>query len=149
MLIVLLFMTFYITIPLVFTGYLFGACLFRSGSMMFADLQKLLGLFFGITVLWVYTEQIVNGSLRFLIENLFSLSGHYMVSEAILSFPLLMMVIVFLILINPWESKYSPSFSEHLIVRNAHNEEGEHNFYVEKNNEICSCDPGYPSPGGV
>ncbi|CQR73759.1 hypothetical protein SpAn4DRAFT_0221 [Sporomusa ovata] len=37
----------------------------------------------------------MNGSLRLIIENLFSLSGHYMVSEAILSFSLLMMAIVF------------------------------------------------------
>ncbi|WWV70251.1 hypothetical protein SOV_15440 [Sporomusa ovata DSM 2662] len=149
MLLVLLFMTFYITIPIVFTGFLFGTFLFRSGSMKFADLQILLGLFFGITILWVYTEQVVSGILRLIIENLFSLSGHYMVSEAILSFSLLMMAIVFLILVNPWELKCFPNFSEHLTVRNAYNEEGKHYFYVGKIIQNYPCDPESPKPGGV
>ncbi|TWH48265.1 hypothetical protein Salpa_4411 [Sporomusa sp. KB1] len=149
MLIVLLFMTFYITIPLVFTGFLFGAFLFRSGSMKFADLQIILGLFFGSTILWVYTEQVVSGILRLIIENLFSLSGHYIVSEAIRSFSLLMMAIVFLILVNPWESKCFPNFPKHLTVRNAYNEEGGTLYLCWRNYPKLFVRFGISRAGGV
>jgi hypothetical protein len=153
MIIFVLLMTLYIIIPIILMGYISGIFLLKSGPMKVFDLRRLLGLFFEITVLWIYVEQVVSGSLRLLIENLFSLSGHFMVSEAILSFCLLILSIIFYIIINLWKlSMYFPCFLEHSVsnnFRNAQIEEGEYYFYVEKNIQINSCHQGYLQFGGL
>ena len=134
-------------------GYISGISLLKSGPMKFSDLRTLLKMFFGVTVLWIYIELVVSGSLRLLTKNLFSLSGHFMVSEAILSFCLLIIPIIFQILINPWKLLTCfPYFLEHSITGNACNaqsEEGEYYFYVGKIIKNILCNPEYSKPGGI
>ncbi|MCC5465389.1 hypothetical protein [Pelosinus baikalensis] len=153
MIVFVLLMTLYIIIPIILMGYISGVFLLKSGPMKFSDLRRLLGLFFGITILWLYVEQVVSGSLRLLTKNFFSLSGHFMVSEATLSFCLFIILIVFQILINPWKlSICFPNFLEHSIagnVCNAQNEEGEYYFYVGKIITTNPCDSEYPKPSGI
>jgi hypothetical protein len=153
MMIFLLLMALYIIIPMVLMGYISGIFLLKSGPMNFSDLRKLLGLFFGIAVLWIYIKQVADESLRPIIENLFSISGHFIVSDVILSFYLLILSIIFQILINPWKlSKCFPYFLEHSIadnIRNAQIEEGEYYFYVGKIIKTNPWDSEYPKSGGI
>ena len=148
-----LLMTLYIIVPIVLMGHISGIFLLKSGPMKISDLRRLLGLFFEITVLWIYIELVVSGSLQLLTRNLFSLSGHFMVSEAIVSFCLLIIPVIFQILINHWKLLTCfPYFLEHSItgnVRNAQSEEGEYYFYVRKIVKDISCDPEYPESGGI
>lgn len=151
MMVFALLMTLYITMPVILMGYISGVFLLKSGPMKFSDLQSLLGLFFEIIGLWIYVQQVVSQNLRILIENLFSLSGHFIVSEAILSFCLLVGSIVFRIVMNPWKlSVCFPYLLEHTIASNVHyaqSEEGESYFYVGKIIKISPFNPEYTQPG--
>lgn len=152
MLIFLLVMTLYITLPILFSGYLFGIFLFQAGSMKYADLQKLLGLFFRVAVLWAYIESVAAGNPSLAIVSLFSLSGHYMVSAAIPCFSLFIMTIILAALIHPWDSTNFPGFFEHFTpdhASNAQKEEGERYFYDEKNLQRHSYVPEYPQFSGI
>ena len=148
--ILMVLMTIYITIPMVIIGYLFGLFLLQSNSMKVSDLRKLLGLFYGTTVFWLYSNQVLAGSLQPITSNFFSKSGHYIVSYAILAFCLLMIAIIFQILISSWQLKGSPYFGEHFIasaVCNAQNEQGEYYCYVREIGGIIPWNPEHPESG--
>ena len=153
MMIFVLLMILYIFIPIILMGYISGIFLLKSGPMKFSDLRRLLGLFFGIPVLWLYVEQVISGSLQFSTKNLFSLSGHFMLSEAILYFYRWMRTTIFQSIINPWNlSKSFPYFLEHSITgngSNAQSEEGEYYFYVQKIIKTNKCGQEYPKLGGI
>jgi hypothetical protein len=135
---------------MVLTGYLFGIFLLKSNPMKFSDLRKLLGLFYGTPVLWIYINQVLAGSLRPITRSFFSKSGHYIVSHTILSFCLLTIAIIFQILTSSWQSKCFPYFGEHFIasaVCNAQNEQGEYYYYVREIGGINPWNPEHPEPG--
>jgi hypothetical protein len=133
MMIFIVLITLYIIIPITLMGYVSGIFLLQSGPMKFSDLQDLLGLFFGTAIFWIYIKQIVSGCLRLVTENLFAISGHYMVSDAILLFCLLLLSVIFQIFTNPWNLRCFPRSIGHfgVSIRNAQEEEEEHNdhFY--------------------
>jgi len=127
MLILTLLMTFYITIPLILIGFIFGIFLLQASPMRLSDLRNLLGFYRSHSTL-VIIEQFVNRDIEPRIENLLSISGHYIVSHMILSFYLLLLSVFLQLLTSPWKSRCFPYFNEHFIlanVGNAQNEEEE------------------------
>lgn len=101
-----LLMAIYIIVPITIIGFVFGVFLFESGSMRPADLRKLLGLFFSIVLTTILIQQTIDEGFHFITDKLFSLSGHYVMSDAILSLYLLILLIL-LIEIQPWKSRCS------------------------------------------
>jgi hypothetical protein len=139
MFILMLLMIFYITIPMILIGVLFGIFLLQASPMRLSDLRNLLGFYRSRSTL-VIIEQVVNRDLEPRIENLLSISGHYIVSHMILSYYLLLLS-VFLQLL-PWKSKCFPYFNEHFILANVSNAQNEeevnngnfyHGFYSDRN----------------
>ena len=140
-----LLLAIYIIVPTIITGYVFGIFLFKSGSMKFADLRKLLGLFFSMLLISAFIRHTIDESLRPIIENLFSLSGHYMISEAILSLYLLILLIL-LVLTQPWKSRCFPYIVGHFTsndIQNAHRKEEKHYDNTRSSREkskVFCCD---------
>lgn len=125
-----LLMALYIIVPIVISGYVIGIFLFKSDPMRLADLRKLLGLFFSIALIGIFIQQTIDESLRLITENLFSLSGHYVIFDAILSFYLLILLIIFQILTHPWKSRRFFCFVGYFIsndIQNAQRKEEKHN----------------------
>ena len=123
-----LLMAIYIIVPITITGYVFGVFLFEAGSMRLADLRKLLGLFFSIALITIFIQQSIDDSFYSITDNLFSLSGHYVISDAILSLYLLIFLIL-LIETQSWKSRCFPCFIEHFTsndTQNAQMKEEEH-----------------------
>ncbi len=151
MFILALLIGIYITFPIILTGYLSGIFLCKSGPMKSSDLRILLGLFFGIAILWIYIKQVFSETIQPITENLFSIASHYMVSWEILSFCLLILsAIIVQLLVNLGKSKRFPFFMVHSItgnVCNAQNEEGEYYIYVKHIVQIGPCNPEYPISG--
>lgn len=114
-----LLMAIYIIVPITITGYVFGVFLFESGPMRLADLRNLLGLFFSIALIKIFIQQSIE-SFHSITDNLFSLSGHYVISDAILSLYLLIFLIL-LIQTQPWKSRCFPCFIGHFTSNNTQN----------------------------
>ncbi|TWH46236.1 hypothetical protein Salpa_2203 [Sporomusa sp. KB1] len=131
-----LLMAIYIIVPIRITGYVFGVFLCKLGPMRIGDLRKLLGLFFPIVLISILIRQTIDKSLHHLTDNFFSLSGHYIISDAIFLVYLLILLIL-LILNQPWNSRYFlPRWAFYLHdIQNAQRKEAEHNDNSRGNRE--------------
>ncbi len=139
-----LLMAIYIIVPITITGYVFGVFLFEAGSMRLADLRNLLGLFFSIVLLTIFIQQSIEEGFHSITDSLFSLSGHYMISEAILSLYLLI-ILILLIKTQPWKSRCFPCFIGQFTsndIQNAQMKEEDHYDNARsrrKENKVFYC----------
>lgn len=123
-------MVFAVLVSVVLIGYLLGFFVFVFGPMKPSDIRAILGPFFVCTILIFDVPYIITGEFTAFTKTLFSLSGHYVISTAILSFCLLVILTLYRILVDLFSSECFPIYTAgSIVIFDRVNEKGEHYDY--------------------